>query len=142
MDDPFEMGRYINWLTNSIETQKEGDMRKCLKRSAALSRVLFVSEIADDIADLARTSSIFLSHKISELEKVSAMLSPLTDDRSLRLSALLEQQSKDLAETLAKHGGVPDAPARKRFDDEAGRIVKRLLRYVRPEDNPSSRRAA
>jgi hypothetical protein len=143
MNDPFEMGRYIHWLTNSIEKLSEqGDMRKCLKRCASLSRVLFVSEIADAIANLAGTSSILLSHKVSELEKISAMLKPLTDDRSLRLRALIEQQLKDLGGTLAKRGGVPDALAREQFDEEAGRIVKRLLKYIRPGDGPSSRRAA
>jgi hypothetical protein len=143
MNDPFEMGRYINWLTNSIEELRdEGDMRKCLKRCAALSRVLFVPEIADDIAKLVSTSTILLSQKEGELAKLSAMLKPLKDARSLRLSALIEQQLKGLADTLAKRGGIPDAIARQRFDDEAGRIVKRLLSYVRPGDGPSSRRAA
>jgi hypothetical protein len=117
-------------------------MRKCLKRCAALSRVLWVTGIADDIAKLVSTSTILLSQKESELAKLSAMLKPLKDARSLRLSALIELQLKGLADTLAKCGGNPDALARRRFDDKAGRIVKRLLNYVRPGDGPSSRRAA
>jgi hypothetical protein len=143
MNDPFEMGRYINWLTNSIEELRdEGDMRKCLKRCAALSRVVWVTGIADDIAKLVSTSTILLSQKESELAKLSAILKPLKDARSQRLSALIEQQLKGLANTLAKRGGSPNALARQRFDDQAGRIVKRLLSCVRPGDGPSSRRAA
>jgi hypothetical protein len=63
MNDPIEMGRYIDWLVTSIEDlRKQGDMRKCLKRCASLSRVLFVPDITNDIADLARKSPILLSH--------------------------------------------------------------------------------
>jgi hypothetical protein len=143
MNDPFEMGRYINWLITSIEELSEkGDMRKCLKRCAALSRVLFLPEITNTIADLANTSSILLSHKVGELATISAILKPLTDDRSLRLATIIAHQLESLEETLKDRGGHPDAPARERFDDEAGRIVNRLLSYVRPGHGPSSERAA
>jgi hypothetical protein len=115
-------------------------MRKCLKRCASLSRILFVPNITEDIVELVDKSTIFLSYKMTELEKVSAMLKPLADDRSLRLNALIGSQSEELAARLAKSGGVPDMLTRERFDDEANRIMKQLLNYVRPD--PSSRRAA
>jgi len=124
MNDPIEMGRYIDWLTDSIMAlSKKGDMRKCLKRCASLSRILFVPEITEEIADLAAKSTILLSQKAKELEALSTMLKQLGDDRSVRLSALIRLQSQDLAATLAKQGGAPDELAFKRFDDDAGRIV-------------------
>jgi hypothetical protein len=142
MNDPIEMGRYINWLAISItDLRKQGDMRKCLKRCASLSRVLFVPEITDDIADLAGRSPILLSHKVGELKKLLTMLEPFSDDRSIRLCALIRLQSEELEATLEKWGGVPDEVAVKRFNYQAGRIVNRLLRYVRPGDD-RSRRAA
>ena len=143
MSDPFEMGRYVNWLTNSIEKLRDqGDLRKCLKRCAALSRVLFAANVADSIASLARRTSVLLSYKIGELERISAMLEPLNDNRSVRLRALIEEQSRNLAEMLTKRGGPPDALAVKQFEDEAHTIVKRLLSCVRPGDDPTTRRAA
>jgi hypothetical protein len=143
MNDPIEMGRYINWLSISIaDLRQKGDMRKCLKRCASLSRVLFVPDITEDIADLAGRSPILLSHKMRELKKLLTILEPLLDDRSTRLCALIRLQSEELEATLAKWGGVPDELAVKRFNHQAGRIVNRLLGYVRPGDDPSSRRAA
>jgi hypothetical protein len=142
MNNPIEMGRYIDWLTNSIVAYgKQGDMQKCLKRCAPLSRILFVPEITEAIIDLAYDSPILLSRKASELERLSAMLEPLRDDRSLRLGALIKHKSKELAATLAERGGVPDDLARRRFDDEAFRIASKLLGYVRPGDNAIFRRA-
>jgi hypothetical protein len=143
MDDPIEMGRYIHWLAISIaELRKKGDMRKCLKRCASLSRVLFLPDITNDIADLASRSAIFLSHKLGELERLSTMLERLSDERSIRLRTLIRLRSKELEATLAKRGGVPDELAVKRFNDKARRIVNRLLSHVRPGGDPISRRAA
>ncbi len=143
MNDPIEMGRYITFLANSIVTlSKKGDMRKCLKRCASLSRVLFVPDITEEIVNLADKSTILLHHKLSELEKLSTLLKPHADDRSLRLRELIELKSKELEAALAKQGGVPDELARRRFNDEAERIATRLLKYVRPGDDPSSRKAA
>lgn len=141
MNDPFEMGRYINWLANSIEEHMaKGDMRKCLKRYASLSRVIFRPEIADSIADLANSSAVMLAHKAAELAKVSALLRPLTDDRSISLLARLDRQSSELSDMLAQRGGPPDDPARRAFDEQAGQIAKRLLGHIRPD--PHSKRAA
>jgi hypothetical protein len=143
MNDPIEMGRYIDWLAISItDLKKQGDMRKCLKRCASLSRVLFLRDITEEIADLAGRSAILLSHKLGELKKLSTMLEPLSDERSIQLCALIRLHSKELEATLAKWGGVPNELAVKRFNEQAGRIVNRLLRDVRPSDDPSSRRAA
>ena len=143
MNDPFEMGRYVNWLTNSIEQlSSKGDMPKCLKRCASLSRILFVPQVTDSIANLARTSSVLLSDKIRKLATISATLKPLTDDRSRRLAGSIDRQLKELEATLTTQGGHPDVLARKRFGDEAGRIIQQLLGYVRPGGDPSSKRAA
>jgi hypothetical protein len=143
MDDPAEMGRYVSWLINSIETLKaKGDMRKCLKRCASLSRVVFASDISDDISDLVSESTILLSHKVTELEKLSSVLKLLSDERSQRLHGLVERQRKELSAKLAARGGTPDEFACKRFDHKAIRIVSRLLDQVRPGEYPNSRRAA
>lgn len=141
MNDPIEMGRYVNWLIDSIVASNEKrDMRKCLKRCASLSRVLFVTDITEQIADLVSRSPILLSQKMNELSKLFAMLKPLTDARSQRLNELIEKQSKTLRADLSERG-APDEPARRRFDDEATRIVERLLKYA-VGDTPSSMRAA
>lgn len=139
MNDPIEMGRYINWLTDSIVAlSKKGCMRKCLKRCASLSRVLFATETTDEIFDLARKNSTFLSHKLSELEKLSLFLKHLEDDRAATLGALVAMQSKELTVALAKLGGIPDEFARKRFDEEVASIVNRLLRFVQIGDHRST----
>jgi hypothetical protein len=143
MNDPIEMGRYINWLTNTIMALcKQGNMRKCLKRCASLSRVLFCPEITEEIADLAGRSPVLLSQKVKELEALFAMLNRFGDDRSVRLSALIRSQSQELVATLSEAGGTPDKLAFKRFDDEADSIVRRLINHVRPGDDDYPRRAA
>lgn len=140
MNDPIEMGRYINQLTDSIVAMsKKGDMRKCMKRCAALSRVIFAKDITNEIMDLVKKSSTYHSHKLQELEKISVMLKLLKDGRSIRLNTLISTQVKELEVTLSKRGGIPDESVRKQFDDEARGIADRLLRYVRFGDD---RRAA
>jgi hypothetical protein len=143
MNDPVEMGRYIHWLKTSIKSlASAGDMRKCLKRCASLSRVLFLPEVTDDIIALARNSPVLLSHKIAELEKLSAVLSVQKDERLASLDEQLKRQLKEFATSLAERGGPPSELILKRFNEDALRIATRLLYNVMPGDDPSSRSAA
>jgi hypothetical protein len=138
MDDPIEMGRYIHFLVNAIVSlSNKRDMRKCLKRCASLSRILFVPTITNAIVKLVNSSGMFLSHKIAELERISDRLDRLGDDRSKRVSKLIRDQSAELTTELAK---FPDMPDPTQFDDGANQIVEELLQYVRPD--LSSRRVA
>jgi hypothetical protein len=143
MDDPFEMGRYVDWLTASItELSNQGNMRKCLKRCASLSRVLFVPEISDAIMNLLTKSTIMLSYKIKGLSELTSVLETQSDPRSRRFLSLVNKQQNDLATKLSALGEAPDELAEKRFISEAECIVTKLLTHVRPGDDPSSRRAA
>jgi hypothetical protein len=142
MDDPMEMGRYINWLIDSIVALcRQGDMLKCLKRCAALSRVIFACDISNDISDLASGNIVLLSHKVTELVRLSSQLRSLSDVRSQRLLSVVEQQQNELVSKLAARGGPPNEIARRDFDAEAVRIVNRLLDKVRVEADPRSRAA-
>ena len=143
MNDPIEMGRYIDWLVLSIESLKnKGDMRKCLKRCASLSRVLFIASVTEEIVHLASTTPILLDHKINELEKLAAMLEVFSDPRSTRLKGQIKLQKDALLVALSARGGVPDEVTRRRFDSEANRIASQLISHVRPGDDPYSKKAA
>ena len=143
MNEPIEMGRYINWLTETILALRvKGDMRKCLKRCASLSRVLFLPAISNEIASLADENTILLSQKLSELRRLLEILASLNDIRSPTFSASLLQRITETAKTLEELGGPPDAIALKRFDEEVSGIVEKLLSHVRPWYDPSSRSAA
>jgi hypothetical protein len=141
MNDPIEMGRYIQFLANSIVSlSSNGDMRKCLKRCASLSRILFVPDITNAIIKLVDGSSVFLHHKMSQLVRISARLKELDDGRSQAVSALIAVQYKELETELAKRGGEPDIGLLEKFGKEANQIVGELLCHVAAD--PSSRRAA
>jgi len=143
MDDPVEMGRYIDWLINSIiALNARGDMRKCLKRCASLSRVIFDPGTGNDIIDLISRSTVLLSHKVTEVERLSSLLKSLPDARSQRLLGLVEQRWNELSAKLVARGGAPDEFACRQFDAEAVGIVNRLLDKVRIDGDASSRRAA
>ena len=131
MNDPVEMGRYIDWLANAIyDLSKKGDMRKCLKRCASLARVLFSSDISDDIAELSSQGTVLLSHKLSEVDNLLARLSKLAEVRVQNMLTLLQQQKSQLSTKLAALGGPPEAAIIGEFNAEVDDIANRLLDQV------------
>jgi hypothetical protein len=124
MDEPAEMGRYIQMLMTQISGySKKRDMRKVLKRCASLSRVLFATDISNEIAELANRTSILLNHKLDELKACSKLLNGQSDERSTRLHGLIEVQLRELGDVLMKRGGKPDSVATDRFNIEVDRII-------------------
>jgi hypothetical protein len=133
MDDPTEMGRYIDFLIHSIESLKEKDVRKCLKRCASLARVSFLHEISDNIAKLAADcSAVLLSHKLSEHQKLVPKFRALSDERSVQLLGSLERNCRKLLTDLETRGGEPNESVLERFDTGAKRVASQLLDQFPP----------
>ena len=135
MNDPIDMGRYIDWLARAIKSlQREGDMRKCLKRCASLSRILYLPRITDDIAALVDEHRPFLlNYQLGQLQRLCAMLNTLEGKRQTKLAAIAEAQQTRLSAELETLGQIePEAP--QRFANEAHSIANRLLTYVQTDD--------
>jgi hypothetical protein len=138
MNDPIEMGRYVAWLTDAIVTlSRQGDMRKCLKRCASLSRVIFAANITDKIANLGNGSPILLEHKRNELRALAAALNARGDARSHQLGSRLESELNRLADP-----GLIDESIRQHFNDEVRNIGKLLLGCLHVNDGLDLSRAA
>lgn len=139
MNDPLEMGRYIDWLVSAIVALRdEDDTRKCMKRCASLSRVLFLPEITDEIASLVDGhESILLVHQLKALDELCQELKSLGDDqRATRLAGLVDIRKKTLSDKLAEFG-TPDEQARQQFARGARSIADRLLAHVQLGPNRS-----
>jgi hypothetical protein len=133
MADPWEMGRYIDWLLESIIAyRKVDDMCKCLKRSASLSRVLYLSDVTGAIAKLAQQARVLLDRRIGEMRELDTKLSKLTDDRSTKLVSALREQLVRLRKELKERGGPPGSAEKRTFRTEASRIAELLLSSVKP----------
>jgi hypothetical protein len=138
MNDPFEMGRYIAWLADTIVMlSKMGDTRKCLKRCASLSRVIFAADITDKIANLVSGNPILLEHKRNELMKLAKILNLRGDTQLQQLSSRLESELENLPDP-----GLIDEGTRRRFNDEARDIAELLCRSLHVEDRLNFSRAA
>jgi hypothetical protein len=141
MADPWEMGRYIEWLVDSILSYRDsGDMCKCLKRCASLSRVLFLPDVTDRIVKLARQTRVLLERRIDDLGELETNLSALTDDRSKKLLSALRTQLDQMRRGLRSGGGPTTVFEKRRFAAEVKKIVRLLLSAISP--NSTSRSAA
>ncbi|WP_316166820.1 MULTISPECIES: hypothetical protein [unclassified Bradyrhizobium] len=142
MNDPAELGRYIDWLSSTIRSHAaEGDMRKCLKRCASLSRILFLPDVTDEISELASGNAILLSYKLRNLQHLYSELRSLSDERLQRLCNRISEQITTTQETI-RIRGAPDEVSRKRFNDQARAMMVRLLSHLEPDLYPSSGRVA
>lgn len=128
MGEPVEMGRYIHWLLQSIKDYRgKGNMRKCLKRCASLSRVLFAADITNRIADIAMRSTVLLDHKLNELASLKAKLSNVPDKKAVTLLGILDANMTRLKGELETLGGKPDADGLKTFNDSVAKVADDLL---------------
>lgn len=72
LNDPFELGRYICWLQNEVNDQlAAGKYLKAIKRTLSLSRICFLSSIADEIVEYLEGSKEPL---ILENEEINALI--------------------------------------------------------------------
>lgn len=133
MNDPTEMGRYINWLANSITALRQAEnARKCLKRCASLSRILFLPDITNEIAELVEDHrSILLSYQKKQLEQLSAVLGKLTHEEHQDLTDAIDAQKQELSAKLEQQD-TPGEAAHMRFANSTYSIAQRLLGHLRP----------
>lgn len=127
MNDPIEMGRYIDWLDSAIEEYRgEGDFGKCLKRCASLSRVLFLSSITDQIVEIASQTPLFLANRVRALTELDQKLSLAGTDSYMVLQAPLRTQIKTLKAELKRRRGQARGLSEVSFRDATNEIAEQL----------------
>lgn len=78
--DPFEIGRYANWLKEQIKLYVgKGDHPKALKRAISLSRLCFLSEITDRIQDLCKKSTFLQEKELNEIRDLVERLKTMDE---------------------------------------------------------------
>jgi hypothetical protein len=131
MNDPIEMGRYIDWLARAIKSLQRTDTRKCMKRCASLSRILFLNDITDEIAELVEEHHpILLKHQLSQMQKLCATLGTSNDERWRELAGAANTQRRKISAELGTLGKI-DRETSRRFNEEVNLIADGLLTRVR-----------
>jgi hypothetical protein len=135
MCDPFEMGRYINWLANTITIlSKDGKYIKCIKRCASLSRLMFLPEITNSILELVSDNPILIEEKKKKLKFILKNLHKMNDQRSTTLSEKAESQLRFISEKLTNHDSDSHAH-HEHFAQQTIKIIRRLSQLTRLEFN-------
>ena len=139
LDNPWEMGRYIDWLITQVHEYRDGpnkNIMKALKRSASLSRLLFLPQFTDEIYLLAMNNSVLTASRLQDLEALLPKLVSCGVASQDELYLSITHEIQDLQRSLTSLGGPPEALEKQRFDEEGGGITGRLVRTVESWGRP------
>ncbi len=131
MNNPIEMGRYIDFLSKQISKYREvGNLRKCLKRCASLARILHQKDITDSILDLATDNPVLIQHKVDELEKLRSALSSVEGSQAKEFDLQLEVEQSKLLQSIAEDSIDQMGEITCSFNAEATQIADTLLNLI------------
>lgn len=78
LNDPFEMGRYMNWLIEKIEDEhNQRNYVKALKRSLSLARLCFLSSISERITTFIDKSVDFYQSELISVDHIFRIVEDL-----------------------------------------------------------------
>ena len=130
--DPWELGRYVDWLIAAVSEEKsKGNFAKCLKRSASLSRVMFLPDITEAIADLADNSGVLIEQKLVTMTALRRSLEGMAGTTGEAFRLRLDDDIQVLDRRL-KESGAATRTERLEFAKAAQSIADSLLSHFPP----------
>ncbi|MBI2719399.1 MAG: hypothetical protein HYX36_11675 [Rhizobiales bacterium] len=130
MNDPFELGRYIHWLIGAIgELKAGGELLKCTKRCASLSRILFLPDHTNAITHLL--SSYKAVEEAALLEHSESLRMRISDSSDPRVANLLTNIDSQIARCRSNRSSTNSSSPATSFVIEAETVIEDLLRVVK-----------
>lgn len=123
LTNPFDLGRYINWLVEEMLTlASEGKHLKALKRALSFSRVSVQPELTMEITKLCKSHPNVFTTEVAEIEKLGRLIegSSIPEKENMLKRLAIERQLKEaeISKIWLLH------PTNKEtFEDAASRII-------------------
>ncbi|UWQ59422.1 hypothetical protein K3722_04655 [Leisingera caerulea] len=126
--DPFELGRYVNFLIDQTEGYLEsGNPQKACKRALSLSRVCHLSKFSDEISNLAKSNFSFIDSEIKAIkELIGALLESNEENAAERLKVSIELLKVEKSRIKVLLRGKTQ-----NFESDANTIISNLLEHIR-----------
>jgi hypothetical protein len=101
LTDPGEIGRYVVFLRDSIESLAESNPCKAAKRALSLTRMLFLSDLSDSVIDLLRDHELARRGALSARLDLYQQLADMRNDESVaRFESLVASAIETLSDSL------------------------------------------
>jgi hypothetical protein len=135
MNDPFELGRYLDWLISAAsQFRKKGEYTKAIKRAASLSRVISDANATDRILELAQSTTVFLDAKIEDLNMLQKTLAGHQGvaDVQMKVQEQLALLKREKQGRRRRTSHLDKA----QFNARAEEVLEQLLVRIAPDDGP------